>query len=71
VFPSANVNAAAEDMVTRVMAIPPTDPKHSAAVSILKAHHAAALKAGSDPTGAMRSTFTAACLSPTSLGQGL
>ncbi|HET7867614.1 MAG TPA: cytochrome c [Burkholderiaceae bacterium] len=71
VFASANVAAATEDMVSRVMALPPTDPKHAAAVSILNAHHAAALKAGADPAGAMRSTFTAACLSPTSLGQGI
>ena len=71
VFASSNVNAAVEDMVSKVMAIPPTDPKHAAAVSILKAHNTAALKTGGNATNAMRSTFTAACLAPSSLGQGL
>jgi len=71
VFQSANVNAATEDMVTKVMALPPSDPKHAAAVSILKAHNAAAVKAGATPTDAMRSTFSAACLSPSSLGLGI
>lgn len=68
VFPSANANAATDDMVTRVMALPPTDPKHAAVVSILRAHNAAAVKKGASPTDAMRSTFSAACLSPSSLG---
>jgi hypothetical protein len=40
-------------------------------VNILRTHQANAIKKGATPTNAMRSTFTAACLSPSSLGQGI
>jgi hypothetical protein len=71
VFSSGNVNQAIVDMVTKVMALPATDPKYASAVSILKAHDAAALQKGATATNALRSTFSAACLSPSSLGLGI
>ena len=71
VFASSNVNAAITDMAIKVMGLPATDPKHASAVTILKSHNAAALKKGATATNALRSTFTAACLSPSSLGIGI
>jgi hypothetical protein len=70
-FSSANVNTSTEDLASKVMALPPTDPQHAAAVTILKAHNTAALKQGASASNAMRSTFTAACLSPSALGLGI
>jgi hypothetical protein len=58
-------------MAIKVMGLPATDPKHASAVSILKSHNAAALQKGATATNALRSTFTAACLSPSSLGIGI
>lgn len=70
-FASANVDESVEALVTKVMALPATDPKHTSAVTILKAHFAAAQKGGASATNALRSTFTAACLAPSSVGQGI
>jgi hypothetical protein len=71
VFPSANPMASIDDLVTRVMAVPSTDPNHASAVQILTDHFNAATASGASATSAMRSTFSAACQSPTSLGLGI
>jgi hypothetical protein len=71
VFPSTNPTASIEDLVSRVMALPPSDPQHAGAVQILTSHFNDAKTSGATATSAMRSTFSAACQSPTSLGLGI
>ena len=71
VFPSSNSAASIDDLVSRVMGLPPTDPQHAGAVQILTDHFNAATTSGATATSAMRSTFSAACQSPTSLGLGI
>jgi hypothetical protein len=71
VFPSNAPAASIEDLVSRVMGLPPTDPNHVAAVGILTDHFNAAKASGATATSAMRSTFAAACQSPSSLGLGI
>jgi mono/diheme cytochrome c family protein len=71
VFSSGNLDAALELMVSKVMGLPPADPKRAAALNILRAHNTAALTAGATKTNALRSTFSAACQSPSSLAIGI
>jgi hypothetical protein len=72
VFSSTAAPAAIEDMVTRVMGVPPSDPNHAAAVMALTDHYTAATTtARATPTNALRSTFSAACQSPTTLSFGI
>ncbi len=73
VYQSATgVPATIDDMVTRVMGVPVTDPNHAPAVAALQAHFAAATTtAKATPTSALRSTFSAACQSPTTLSFGI
>jgi hypothetical protein len=80
---AANVAAAIEDMVTKLLAYPPADATHPAdsnhapAAAILQAHYASAIApvaqggGAATPTNALRSTFVAACESPTAVGIGL
>ena len=70
VFSSSNLPTAFEDMASNLMALPPSDPKHTRAVAILKAHNTAAAT-GASATNALRSTFVAACLAPSSTGLGI
>lgn len=70
-YTSADSNAAILDMVENVMALTPKDPRHSEALQILKDHYADALAAQQTPTDALKSTFTLACSSPTSVTIGL
>jgi hypothetical protein len=71
-YSSASATAGIEDMVTRVMAVPVSDPNHAAAVAALQAHFTAATTtAKATPTSALRSTFSAACQSPTTLSFGI
>jgi hypothetical protein len=69
----ANVNAAIQDFVENLMGIVPSDPRHSSAIALLRAHYDAAptTVVGTKPTDALKSTFTAACTSPTVLGIGM
>jgi hypothetical protein len=72
VYASADAAAAIEGMVSRVMGVPSTDPKHAAAVQALSAHFdAARATPGTNATAALRSTFAAACQSPPSLSLGI
>jgi hypothetical protein len=70
-YKSASFAAAIDDMVTRLMGYPPADPRRAEAASILTSHYDAALAGGNTATVALRSTFVAACESPTSLSFGL
>ncbi|HET7506416.1 MAG TPA: hypothetical protein VFK02_35595 [Kofleriaceae bacterium] len=68
---SAQPADAIAELVSLVMAMPSSDPRAAQATSILTSHHAAALDAGATPTDALRSTFLAACLSPSFIGIGM
>lgn len=75
-YDSANPASAIADMVQQVMGLPPSDPRHAAALQILTEHHAAALAIQSDAgtitaKDALKSTFQLACLSPSSVVVGL
>jgi hypothetical protein len=69
-FSSADSGAAIESMVTKIMGVPPSDPKHAASVTTLTSHFTDA-KAKGDATSALRSTFSAACQSPPVLALGI
>lgn len=69
-FSTTSPQDAVEAIVTKVMGLPGTDPKHPAAVTALNTHFEAA-KAAADATSALRSTFSAACQSPPVLGLGI
>jgi hypothetical protein len=71
VYTSANAQTAIPDMVAKVMGMPSTDPHYAAAVSTLQSHYSAAMAAKATATSALRSTFAAACQSPTSLALGI
>jgi hypothetical protein len=71
VYTSAAFAAAIPDIVQEVMALPPTDPHYAAAVKALMDHYNAALATGATATSALRSTFSAACQSPTSAALGI
>ena len=71
VYTSANYQTAIPDIVAKVMGMPSTDPHYAAAVSALQSHYSAALAVKATATSALRSTFAAACQSPTSLALGI
>ncbi len=72
VYTSGDVPAAIEDMVVRVMGVPASDPNHAAVVKVLEEHYDTATTTGkASPTDALRSTFSAACQSPTTLSLGI
>jgi hypothetical protein len=73
IYSSTSVPSAIDDMVTRVMGVPLSDPNHAPAVTILQNHYTSATTATpkATPTNALRSTFSAACQSPTTLSLGI
>ena len=68
---SADPAAAIADFVATMMALPPSDPRAPQAQAILTSHFDAGIAAGATPKDAMRSTFVAACLSPSFIGIGM
>ena len=68
---SDSPDAAIGDFVTQIMALPASDPRSEQATRILKSHFTAATQAGESATASLRSTFVAACLSPSFIGIGL
>jgi hypothetical protein len=71
VYASSSYQTAITDMVTNIMGIPSTDPHYAAALQALQNHYTAAIAAKATATSALRSTFAAACQSPTSLALGI
>ncbi|HEY4186578.1 MAG TPA: hypothetical protein VGP07_15990 [Polyangia bacterium] len=71
VFASSNVATAIEDMVTRVMGVPPSDPHHAGSVTALMGHYTAAMGSKATATNSLRSVFSAACQSPPSVALGI
>jgi hypothetical protein len=70
-YKSSDVAGAVEDIVTRIMGYPPSDPHHAQAVQILQGHYNAVVGTKASATNALRSTFALACESPTALSFGL
>ena len=71
-YQSKMPDAAVSDMVQTVMGIVPSDKRYPSLLQILTEHYAKASKtAGITAADALKSTFTLACMSPTSISMGL
>ncbi len=70
-FVSTDVAAGIEGLVTTLMGVPASDPRHQAAVIVLTSHFNDAKASGATATNALRSTFSAACQSAPSLALGI
>jgi hypothetical protein len=68
---SAQPDAAIADFVAIVMALTPSDPRAPQATSILASHFHSAMQSGATAADSLRSTFVAACLSPSLIGIGM
>jgi hypothetical protein len=68
---STKPDAAIADFVSAVMAMPPSDPRSAQATSILTSHYQGAVASGANARDSLRSTFVAACLSPSFIGIGM
>jgi hypothetical protein len=68
---SAQPTPAIADFVATMMGLAPSDPRASSATSILTSHFTSAVQGGATATDALRSTFIAACLSPSAVSIGL
>jgi hypothetical protein len=68
---SGQPDAAIADFVQTLMALTPSDPRSAPSVSALRAHFDAATGTGAKPSDALKSTFVAACLAPSSVSVGL
>jgi hypothetical protein len=68
---SAQPDAAIADFVHVVMALTTRDARAAPAQAVLKSHFTAALEAGASASDALKSTFVAACLAPSSVSIGL
>ena len=67
----AQPDAAIADFVATVMALTPSDERAAKATSVLRSHFDSAVQSGATATDSLRSTFVAACLSPSFIGIGL
>jgi hypothetical protein len=68
---STQPDAAIGEFVATVMALTASDPRAAQATSILTSHFQAAMQAGQTATDSLKSTFVAACLSPSFIGIGM
>jgi hypothetical protein len=69
---SADPDSAIGDFVARVMALAASDPRAAPAKALLTAHFTQAkVQPGTSATDALRSTFTVACLAPSTVTVGL
>ena len=68
---SKSPDAAVADFVTTLVGMTASDPRAAQVQAILGAHFADATHAGATATDALRSTFVAACLSPSFIGIGM
>jgi hypothetical protein len=68
---STEPDAAIADFVHVVMALTASDARAAPAQALLQAHFAAALQSGASASDALKSTFVAACLAPSSVSIGL
>lgn len=70
-YSSALPQKALDDFVATIMALPPSDPRATEARQILQEHFDLAKSSGANPSEALKSTFTLACASPSSVVMGL
>jgi hypothetical protein len=70
-YSSAQPDAAIADFVATLMALEPSDPRAAPAQAILAQHYLAAVQAGASASDALKSTFVAACLAPSTVSIGL
>lgn len=63
-------DAAITDFVRILLGFPPSDPRAARAEAVLKSHFDEASLAGAQPADALKSTFVAACLSPSFVAIG-
>lgn len=68
---STQSGPAIADFVQIVMGLTPSDSRSAPAAQILTSHFTSAVQSGASATDALRSTFTAACLAPSSISIGL
>ena len=68
---STEPTPAISDFVQILMGLTPSDPRSASATQILTSHFTSAVQSGASPSNALKSTFTAACLAPTSISIGL
>ena len=68
---SAQPDQAIGEFVSTIMALPASDPRAAQATSILTSHFQSAMQSGAASGDALRSTFVAACLSPSFIGIGM
>jgi hypothetical protein len=71
IWSSTQPQAAISDFVAQIMSLTTPDPRSAQANAILTSHFQAALASGASATDSLRSTFVAACLSPTFVGIGM
>lgn len=70
-FSFRDPQTALDNVVDRLMALPPEHPRRAEVLAALQGHYAEATAAGNAPREALRSAFTVACLSPDVMGMGL
>jgi hypothetical protein len=70
-YSSLDPKAAIADFVQTIMALPPSDPRATEARQILQEHFDASKSSGASASEALKSTFTLACASPSSVLMGL
>jgi hypothetical protein len=71
IWSSTQPQQAISDFVSQIMSLTASDPRSAQANAILTSHFQAAQAAGADATDSLRSTFVAACLSPSFIGIGM
>lgn len=70
-FPADDSALTLSRIVEKLMGLPPSHPRHRAAVAALFGHYAAARDAGATAITALQSAFVMGCVSPDVLGVGL
>lgn len=70
-YSSSRPDAAIDDFVSTIMALLPDDPRAAPARQILQEHFDSAVQSGSTASDSLKSTFTLACSSPSSVILGL
>lgn len=70
IYGEASSDEATLSMVTDLMGLSTSDPRHTAALTILRDHVAEALEAGKTEPQALQSAFVLACMSPSVAGVG-
>jgi hypothetical protein len=71
VWSSTQPDAAIADFVQTLMGLTSSDPRAAQANQILTSHFTSAVQSGASASNALKSTFTAACLAPSSVSIGL